>query len=120
VKVGADGYATIENTGELKVDQMMLIHADGQRIVLARTEESLVAFDDSCTHKGGPLADGVMACGTVQCPWHGSQFDVNDGSVQAGPSERPIKAYEVDQSGGKVRIAVATKKTKTTVKSGSA
>ena len=117
VKVDADGYATIENTKDLEVDQMILVHADGRRIVLARTEEGFTAFDDFCTHKGGSLADGMMACGTVMCPWHGSQFDVNDGSVKAGPAKKPITAYLVDESSGKVRIVVSAKKMKATVKS---
>ncbi len=117
VKIDADGYATIENTKDLEVDQMMLIHANGQRIVLSRTEEGFVAFDDSCTHKGGSLAGGMMACGTVMCPWHGSQFDANDGSVKAGPAKKSITAYFVDESAGDVRIAVSAKKTKANVKS---
>ena len=49
-------------------DQMKLLHVGDRRIVLARTEEGYVAFDDRCTHKGGPLADGALICGTVQCP----------------------------------------------------
>jgi len=40
---------------------------------------------DRCTHRGGPLSDGVLMCGTVQCPWHGSQFDVKTVEVKCGP-----------------------------------
>jgi nitrite reductase/ring-hydroxylating ferredoxin subunit len=116
VKVDADGYATVENTKNLEVDQMMLIHAKDRRIVLARTEDGFVAFDDFCTHKGGPLSDGAMVCGTVQCPWHGSQFDANDGSVQAGPAKKSITSYLVDESAGEVRIALSAKKTSSSVK----
>ena len=89
---------------------MILTHAGNQRIVLARTEEGFVAFDDSCTHRGGSLAGGMMACGTVMCPWHGSQFGVNSGAVKAGPAEKSISAYEVEESGGKVRIQVEGKR----------
>lgn len=82
----------------LGVDQMKLVHAGDERVVVANTEQGRVAFQDRCTHKGGPLSDGVLICGTVQCPWHGSQFDVTTGAVKCGPAETPIRVYEVNPS----------------------
>jgi nitrite reductase/ring-hydroxylating ferredoxin subunit/uncharacterized membrane protein len=80
---------------DLAVNQMKLVHADGTRIAVARTGKGYVAFQDRCTHKGGPLSDGVVMCGTVQCPWHGSQFDVHTGEVKAGPAEKSIETYDI-------------------------
>lgn len=94
---------------ELDVDQMKLLRVNGRRIVLARTEEGYVAFDDRCTHRGGSLAGGVMIGGVVQCPWHGSQFDCRRGAVKAGPAEDPIGTYPVSESGGKVRLTLGTR-----------
>jgi nitrite reductase/ring-hydroxylating ferredoxin subunit/uncharacterized membrane protein len=79
----------------LERDQMKLVHVRGTRVVVTRTDSGLAAFADRCTHKGGPLSDGVSICGTVQCPWHGSQFDVHDGSVKCGPAVDPIETYPV-------------------------
>jgi nitrite reductase/ring-hydroxylating ferredoxin subunit len=100
------GTAVVGRADELKVNQMKLVHLDGRRIVVARTEEGYVAFDDHCTHRGGSLADGALACGTVQCPWHGSQFDVRSGTVKAGPAEQPISTYTVVESGGELRLSL--------------
>jgi nitrite reductase/ring-hydroxylating ferredoxin subunit len=80
---------------ELQVDQMKLLHVDGRRIVLARIESGYAAFDDHCTHRGGSLADGALMCGVVQCPWHGSQFDVHTGDVKCGPAKEPIETYPI-------------------------
>lgn len=91
----------IKEIGELGVNQIMLLHVNGRRIAVGRTESEYVAFDDHCTHKGGALADGAMICGTVQCPWHGSQFNVRTGSVIAGPAKEPIKTYRIEASGTK-------------------
>jgi nitrite reductase/ring-hydroxylating ferredoxin subunit/uncharacterized membrane protein len=91
-------------TGELELNQMKLVHAEGERIAVARTESGYAAFQDRCTHKGGPLSDGVLICGTVQCPWHGSQFDVHTGKVKCGPAEEEIKTYEVKRSPGQLRL----------------
>lgn len=94
----ADGEINVASIDELKVNQMKLIHIKGKRIVVCRTEKGYAAFDDHCTHRGGSLAGGAMICGTVQCPWHGSQFDVNSGIVQAGPAKKNISVYPVKET----------------------
>ncbi len=92
-------------TDDLKVDQMKLLRLeDGRRLVLARTEAGFVAFDDHCPHKGGSLAGGLMACGTVICPWHGSEFDVSTAAKKAGPTEKGISTYRVEQDDGTVNL----------------
>jgi uncharacterized membrane protein/nitrite reductase/ring-hydroxylating ferredoxin subunit len=101
---GESRTAIVATTDELKVDQMKLLHIGGKRIVLARTENGYVAFDDRCTHRGGSLAGGVMVCGTVQCLWHGSQFDVSTGKPKSGPAKDPIHVYRVTEEGDRVRL----------------
>jgi nitrite reductase/ring-hydroxylating ferredoxin subunit len=87
---------------------MKLLHVGGRRVVLARTEAGYVAFDDHCTHKGGPLSDGVLSCNVVTCPWHGSQFDVRTGAVQSGPAGQAIQTFHVEEVDGEVRLTVPT------------
>ena len=96
----------VARADELKVDQMKLLHVEGRRIVLARTEKGYVAFDDHCPHRGGSLAGGTMICGTVQCPWHGSQFDVNTGAVKAGPADRSIGTYRIVQHDQSIQLVI--------------
>jgi nitrite reductase/ring-hydroxylating ferredoxin subunit/uncharacterized membrane protein len=104
---GRPGEAVaVADAGELKPGQMKLVHANGRRVVLARTEDGHAACADRCTHKGGPLSDGVLACGVVTCPWHGSQFDVRTGAVRAGPAEQPIETHRVEEAGGQVRLTL--------------
>jgi nitrite reductase/ring-hydroxylating ferredoxin subunit/uncharacterized membrane protein len=103
--VARKGHAVaVAKRDELQVDQMKLLLVGSKRIVLARTEQGYVAFDDGCTHRGGSLAGGVMICGTVQCLWHGSQFDVSTGKVKAGPATKAIAVYGVKEEEGEVRI----------------
>ncbi len=100
----ASGPIVVARGDELQVDQMKLLRIGDKRIVLGRTEQGYVAFDDRCTHRGGSLAGGVMMCGTVQCLWHGSQFDVSTGAVKAGPAKQPIHVYRISEEGGEVRL----------------
>lgn len=108
VRASREGALVVARSDELKPDQMKLLHVDGRRIVLARTEAGYVAFDDRCTHKGGSLAGGVMIGGVVQCPWHGSQFDCRNGTVKAGPAEEPIGAYRITEANGEVRLSLGS------------
>lgn len=96
----------VATSDELEVNQMKLVHVNNKRVVLARTEDGYRAFDDCCTHKGGSLAAGSMICGTVQCPWHGSQFDVTTGEVKAGPAKENIVTYKITESDGKVYLSL--------------
>jgi uncharacterized membrane protein/nitrite reductase/ring-hydroxylating ferredoxin subunit len=92
---------------ELEINQMKLLHINNERIVLGRTESGYVAFNDRCSHKGGSLAGGAMICGTVQCPWHGSQFDCSTGAVKAGPAKDGIDVYGIIEKDGKVYLKLA-------------
>jgi len=100
----ADGEIEVADVDELDVNQMKLLHVNGRRIVLGKTEEGYAAFSDHCTHRGGSLAGGNLICGTVQCPWHGSQFKVKDGTVYAGPAKMPIAVYPVAEKNGKIYL----------------
>ncbi len=90
---------------DLQEGQMMLAEIEGARVVLARCREGFTAFGDHCTHKGGPLSDGALVGCTVQCPWHGSQFDVHSGQVVSGPAEERINTYEVSVHNGEVYVS---------------
>ncbi len=94
----------VAGESDLEVNQMRLVHAGDARVVVARTEEGYAAFDDRCTHKGGPLSDGVLICGTVQCPWHGSQFDVKTGEVKCGPATKKIGTHRVEESNRQILL----------------
>lgn len=102
----AGEQVVVATADELKTDQMKLLHVNGRRIVLGRTAEGYAACEDRCTHKGGPLSDGVLMCGKVHCPWHGSQFDVRTGAVAAGPAHEPIRTFTVVDDGGQVKLTI--------------
>lgn len=106
VQGATSGPVTVAKRDDLKVDQMKLLRVGDKRIVLARTEQGYVAFDDRCTHRGGSLAGGVMICGTVQCLWHGSQFDAATGQVKAGPAKEPIAVYRVTEENGEIKLTL--------------
>jgi nitrite reductase/ring-hydroxylating ferredoxin subunit/uncharacterized membrane protein len=71
-------------------------------LAVIRNGDSILAVHAQCAHAGGPLADGELVNGQIQCPWHGSRFRLADGHVTRGPSMYDQPAYEVRraESGG--------------------
>ncbi len=106
VTARAGDVAAVGQIDELKVDQMKLIWLNRDRLVLARTAEGHVAFEDRCTHRGGSLADGCLIGGVVQCPWHGSQFDTWTGRVKCGPATQDIATRPATIEGDTINVPV--------------
>jgi nitrite reductase/ring-hydroxylating ferredoxin subunit len=74
------------------VGQMRRFDVAGTAIGVANVSGHLYAFDDRCTHKGCSLAKGQVHGTTVECPCHGSRFDVVTGSVLRGPALQPVRS----------------------------
>jgi nitrite reductase/ring-hydroxylating ferredoxin subunit len=72
------------------------------QLVLVRQGERILALHDTCAHAGGPLNEGRLVDGEVECPWHYSRYRMADGHVTQGPSVYDQPAYEVRarESGG--------------------
>jgi len=77
---------------------------EGAGVLLVREGERVFAIAEACTHRGGPLSDGEVSEGCVECPWHGSRFRLSDGSVEQGPATTPQPAYDVRERDGKVEV----------------
>nr|HEX4315855.1 FAD-dependent oxidoreductase [Kofleriaceae bacterium] len=81
----------------------LLGHADGQAVVLVRAGGHVHAVGATCTHYNGPLADGIVADGTIRCPWHHACFDLATGRAH-GPALAPIACFDVALDGGRIRV----------------
>jgi 3-phenylpropionate/trans-cinnamate dioxygenase ferredoxin subunit len=79
----------------------------GTEIILANVAGVLHAFAAICSHLDGPLVQGALAEGVIECPWHFSRFRVADGSVLAGPATEPIATYPVKVEGDSVLVDVS-------------
>lgn len=75
-------------------------------LVLVRSGQSVRVLADRCAHLSGPLSDGEVHDGRITCPWHGSTFDLADGSVARGPATAPQPAFRTEVLAGKVRVCL--------------
>jgi nitrite reductase/ring-hydroxylating ferredoxin subunit len=67
-------------------------------LILVRTGETILVLHEQCAHAGGPLSEGTLVDGCIQCPWHGSRFRLTDGRVARGPAMYDQPAYEIRRS----------------------
>jgi nitrite reductase/ring-hydroxylating ferredoxin subunit/uncharacterized membrane protein len=96
-------WTEIQTEGALTHDQPTLAHVDGEPLAAAQGDDGPVALFDRCSHLGGPLHGGVLVDGCVRCPWHGSTFRMEDGTVVRGPATATQPAYEVRVDGDRIQ-----------------
>jgi nitrite reductase/ring-hydroxylating ferredoxin subunit/uncharacterized membrane protein len=80
------------------------VEVDGTPVLLLRQGDRIRAIGATCPHFGGPLDEGTIEGDTVTCPWHGSVFSLDNGSLIHGPAMMPVAAYEVRVEDGRVAI----------------
>ncbi len=83
---------------------MLLGHAQGEAVLLARHGSEIFAVGATCTHYGAPLCDGLLVGDTVRCPWHHAAFSLRTGEVLRAPALGPIACWRVEQRGGKAYV----------------
>lgn len=92
------GDSEISDGGHRKVD------VAGVSVLLHRSGAAMHALDSVCSHMGGPLDQGEIVGGCVTCPWHGSTFRLEDGSIVRGPASHPQPAYETRINNGRIEV----------------
>lgn len=90
----ADGLVPLGDFSRLPEGRATTAFADGERIAVVRFDGALYALSNVCTHQNGPLGEGCVRDGYLECPWHGYQFDPRTGQAPPGFSDR-VPAYPI-------------------------
>lgn len=101
---GAAGWTDVGGLRDLPMRQPVRRTVAGVDLVLYRIGSTVRALSATCAHLGGPLDQGGVEDECVTCPWHGSTYDLRDGSVVRGPSTHPQPAYETRVVGRTVQV----------------
>ena len=88
----------------LRDGDMLLGRVDDEDVLLARSGDEIFAVGAHCTHYHGPLADGLIADGTVRCPWHHACFNLQTGEAVRAPALDPIACWRVERQGEHVIV----------------
>src|SRR5215471_9308093 len=83
---------------------MLAGHVGEEAVLLARRGNELFAIGATCSHYGGPLAEGLMVGDTVHCPWHHARFSLRTGEAIAAPAFNPVGCWRVEKRDGKIYV----------------
>ena len=84
--------------------EKLLGHAKGEAVLLARVKDEYFAIGATCTHYGGPLAEGSVVGDTVRCPWHHGCFSLRNGEALRAPALNPVSCWRVERQGERVVV----------------
>ncbi len=101
---GSDDYVPVMNAQDLQEGKLTRVDVAGVPAVLLKQGNALYAICATCTHMGGPLDEGTLEDGVVQCPWHGSRFRMSDGSIVSGPAAYAEPTFSVRVRNGMIEL----------------
>src|SRR5207244_6369353 len=89
---------------DLSDGRMIGGHVGEEAVLLAQCGNELFAIGATCSHYGGPLAEGLVVADTVRCPWHHACFSLRTGEALGAPAFNPVAGYEIAQRAGQVFV----------------
>ena len=104
------GFVEVARVEDVPSGTVIVVEVGGRQLALANVEGGFFAVDNECPHRGGSLGDGSINTQwnewALECPLHGSVFDVRTGEVLNPPAAVGVGTYDVEVDGGVVRVSV--------------
>jgi nitrite reductase/ring-hydroxylating ferredoxin subunit/uncharacterized membrane protein len=97
-------FTPVRASAALADNSMVRARAGSADVLLVRQHGRLCALAHSCSHLGGPLSEGTLKDGSVVCPWHGSEFALEDGRVLNGPATQNQPCLVARERDGQVEV----------------
>ncbi len=100
------GFLDVASTKDLPLGKMKGVKAGGKPVLLVNLSGTYYAIGNVCTHMGCSLSTGKLEGENVQCPCHGSVFNVKTGKVVSSPATKPEPPYQVKVEGDRISINI--------------
>jgi nitrite reductase/ring-hydroxylating ferredoxin subunit len=100
----SEDFVKVADVNDIRPSNMKAVEVDGEKICVVNIEGKYYAIGNVCTHVGGPLDEGTLEGYEVECPWHGSKFDIRTGEPTRPPARRPEPTYQVKVENNNVFI----------------
>lgn len=97
-------FTAVADSASVADGAMTCARAGDANVLLARQHGRLCALAHACSHLGGPLSEGTLKDGSVVCPWHGSEFALDDGHVINGPATQSQPVLAARERGGRIEV----------------
>ena len=99
-------FVKVANEGDVAPGTVKCVRTGDRRIALFNESGTLRAYDDYCTHVGGPVSAGPFENGVATCPWHGAQFRVADGKALTPPAGGNLRRYPLRVTAGAIEVEI--------------
>ena len=97
-------FKQVAKSSDLPDGEMMRGKTNDADVLVVRQHNRLCALNHRCSHAGGPLSEGTLKDGSVVCPWHGSEFNLEDGSIITGPATQTQPTLDVRDHAGSIEV----------------
>ena len=91
----SEDFVKVAESRDIGSSSMKAVDVNSEKVCIINIEGKYYAIGNVCTHMGGPLNEGTLEGFEVQCPWHGSKFDVRTGEPTKPPARQAVSSYEV-------------------------
>jgi len=105
---GPETFKQVLASEELPENDKRLADAAGTPIVAVRQHGRVCALAEHCSHLGGPLSEGTLKDGSIVCPWHSSEFALEDGHVINGPATSAQPCFDARDRAGHIEVRART------------
>jgi nitrite reductase/ring-hydroxylating ferredoxin subunit len=97
----------VASKDDLEPETAKQVEAGDLVLCLARTDDgAYCALDDECSHEEYSLSEGEVWGDEIECPAHGSKFNLRTGAVRGLPATQPVRAYRTQIDGDDVLVEV--------------
>ena len=100
-------FRRVASVNEIPPGKGIVAEVDSKKIAVFNVKGVFYAIDNICAHRGGPLGEGLLRSTTVNCPWHGSGFDVTSGQVLGPPASTGVTSYSTKVEEGGIWVALS-------------
>ena len=101
-------WVTVASVEDIPPGHAARVEIGDTPVAIFNVDGNFYALDDTCSHAQAELSEGdldVDRC-VVECPLHGSSFDLRTGEPLTLPAVEPVRVHRVDASDGVIRVAL--------------
>ena len=99
-------FVKVAKTSEIDDQCARCVEVGGKFLALFNLGGEFYCIDDACSHEDGPLSEGLIEGGEVECPWHAARFDIKTGAATGAPAFEGVATYKVRVDGDDIEVEV--------------
>uniref|UniRef100_A0A831Z2Y6 Non-heme iron oxygenase ferredoxin subunit n=1 Tax=candidate division WWE3 bacterium TaxID=2053526 RepID=A0A831Z2Y6_UNCKA len=99
-------WIKVAKAADIPDGEIRALPAGEKKVAVAHVGAEFFAIDDTCTHAQCSLAEGTLVDHELECPCHGSRFDVASGAVRSLPATVPLKTYPLKVEGEEIFVEI--------------